>query len=213
MHSSWPESVCVSEGQHDDVRLATRADRATSRTPPRKSTSCCYRYGSWHRRGKNVGRADGPLHRLVPPGGMASACGESRLTGGRRRHSAVQQLEHHEYYARSFKSYGECIWKVHGDYRLWTPTRCTSRLSRCILVALHTDTTPPQAIACSETDPDALSDWSIETLVKYMREMGEISISGQGFAYWPTQCRHWSFRAREAYRGPWTIHEGMPKPK
>ena len=66
---------------------------------------------------------------------------------------------------------------------------------------------------CSDTDHSAPEDTSLEKLVRYMREMGEISISGQAWAEWVSQCRRWSNEGVETYRGPWTLEGGMGRPK
>jgi hypothetical protein len=72
---------------------------------------------------------------------------------------------------------------------------------------------PQQAIMCADTDLAALEDVSHETLIAYMREMGALSISGEAWSWWIAQCRRWSFRAKDVYRGPWTVADGLKKTK
>lgn len=64
---------------------------------------------------------------------------------------------------------------------------------------------------CADTDPAALSDTSLETMIHYMREMGDLSISGEAWSWWVAQCRRWSFHARDVYRGPWSRETGLRK--
>lgn len=89
---------------------------------------------------------------------------------------------------------------------------CESFAVRLSIARLGTDLAL-QAIECSDTDLDALADVSDETLIDYYREMGDIAISGQGWAYWIAACRRWKSRASEVYRGPWTLADGLKKPK
>ncbi|KZT62527.1 alpha/beta-hydrolase [Calocera cornea HHB12733] len=69
-----------------------------------------------------------------------------------------------------------------------------------------------EAIMCSDTDqsvahagaPDAAS------FAEYSRELRNLSIAGENWAYWVGKCRVWNITATEAYRGPWTVEEGFP---
>lgn len=77
----------------------------------------------------------------------------------------------------------------------------------------HADLYPTQSIMCSDTDPAPMNDTTVETLITYMREMGERSISGEPWSLWVAQCRRWSSHATDVYRGPWTIANGLRKPR
>ncbi|KAM0755476.1 alpha/beta-hydrolase [Meredithblackwellia eburnea MCA 4105] len=67
------------------------------------------------------------------------------------------------------------------------------------------------SIMCSETDPSVLTDTSPETLIRYVRDMGERSISGEPWSGWIAQCRYWSHHAKDVFRGPWTVATGFRK--
>jgi hypothetical protein len=91
---------------------------------------------------------------------------------------------------------------------------CSVRsLSLAASPSLSTELTrsPSQIIECADTDPAALEDTSLETLVRYMREMGNLSISGEAWAWWIAQCRRWMTEVRDVYRGPWTREDGLRK--
>ncbi|KZT62528.1 alpha/beta-hydrolase [Calocera cornea HHB12733] len=73
-----------------------------------------------------------------------------------------------------------------------------------------------EAIMCSDTDqrvahagaPDAAG------FAQYVRELANISsITGESWALWVAKCRVWNVTATEAYRGPWTVAEGLKQTK
>ena len=82
---------------------------------------------------------------------------------------------------------------------------------------------------CSDTDTRALNvrsltlslerartnlasqDTSISTLTSYVHELDSKSPTGEIWAIWVSQCRRWRHKAIEAYRGPWTVKDGLRK--
>ncbi|ORY58006.1 Alpha/Beta hydrolase protein [Leucosporidium creatinivorum] len=68
------------------------------------------------------------------------------------------------------------------------------------------------AIMCSDTSSSTLNDTSLSTLHSYMLELDALSPTGNIWAMWVSQCRRWTAKAREVYRGPWTRKEGLRKP-
>ncbi|SCZ87677.1 BZ3500_MvSof-1268-A1-R1_Chr2-2g05143 [Microbotryum saponariae] len=67
-------------------------------------------------------------------------------------------------------------------------------------------------IMCSDTDPavaQTLSDPA--SMASYTQSIADISPSGAHWAQWVGACRLWSSKAREVYRGPWTVETGLKK--
>ncbi|KAK4702862.1 hypothetical protein P7C70_g3358, partial [Phenoliferia sp. Uapishka_3] len=77
--------------------------------------------------------------------------------------------------------------------------------------SMESSTASTAAIMCSDTDSSATENSSIEEVAAYYRELGEKSITGEIWAAWITTCRQWRFKALEAYRGPWTVADGLRK--
>ncbi|KAK4057517.1 hypothetical protein OIO90_001586 [Microbotryomycetes sp. JL221] len=69
------------------------------------------------------------------------------------------------------------------------------------------------AIMCSDTDPVALRDHSLETLIRYIGEMGRLSISGEAWSLWIARCRRWTHKAHDVYQGPWSRQQGLRQTK
>ncbi|GAA6058896.1 hypothetical protein JCM10212_002848 [Sporobolomyces blumeae] len=70
------------------------------------------------------------------------------------------------------------------------------------------------AIMCGDTDPRAIqNDTSIEGLRDYIERLSEEtgSPTSEMWAMWIAQCRRWSPRPVEVYRGPWTVEDGRNK--
>ncbi|GAA5854844.1 hypothetical protein JCM9279_005534 [Rhodotorula babjevae] len=71
------------------------------------------------------------------------------------------------------------------------------------------------AIMCSDTDPDApgLRNSSVRSVWEYMGDLARTTRSPTAdiWTIWIMQCRHWSAKAREVYRGPWTVADGLRK--
>ncbi|GJN91103.1 hypothetical protein Rhopal_004120-T1 [Rhodotorula paludigena] len=69
------------------------------------------------------------------------------------------------------------------------------------------------AVMCSDTDSRAIGGASVETLRQFMSDLRRDTKSPTAdiWALWIAQCRHWGGKAIEAYRGPWTVKEGLKK--
>ncbi|GAA5947973.1 hypothetical protein JCM3775_001144 [Rhodotorula graminis] len=69
------------------------------------------------------------------------------------------------------------------------------------------------AIMCSDTDPAALRNSTVRGVWDYMNELARTTRSPTAdiWTIWITQCRHWSAKALEVYRGPWTVADGLKK--
>jgi len=50
-------------------------------------------------------------------------------------------------------------------------------------------------------------------LRSYFRELDKKSPTGEIWASWVSACRRWNVRPFEAYRGPWTVEDGLKKTK
>ncbi|EJT96672.1 hypothetical protein DACRYDRAFT_25513 [Dacryopinax primogenitus] len=70
-------------------------------------------------------------------------------------------------------------------------------------------------ITCSDTDPETMrSKPGAEAFMDYSRELEERSITGARWAQAIAgKCRFWNVTARETYRGPWTVEDGLKKTK
>ncbi|SCV70430.1 BQ2448_1824 [Microbotryum intermedium] len=67
-------------------------------------------------------------------------------------------------------------------------------------------------IMCSDTDPAvAKTLWDATSMASYAQSIADISPSGAHWAQWVGACRFWSFKAREVYRGHWTVEKGLKK--
>ncbi|GAA5900239.1 hypothetical protein JCM8208_002061 [Rhodotorula glutinis] len=71
------------------------------------------------------------------------------------------------------------------------------------------------AIMCSDTDPSApgLRNSSVRSVWEYMSDLARTTRSPTAdiWTIWIMQCRHWSAKALEVYRGPWTVADGLKK--
>ncbi|BGP48868.1 hypothetical protein JCM10450v2_004747 [Rhodotorula kratochvilovae] len=69
------------------------------------------------------------------------------------------------------------------------------------------------AIMCGDTDPAPLQNSTTRGLWEFMRELRETTRSPTAdiWTIWMMQCRHWGTQAIEAYRGPWSVKDGLKK--
>ena len=44
-----------------------------------------------------------------------------------------------------------------------------------------------------------------------VKELGELSPIGENWAHWQGFCRYWDIKATSAYRGAWSVEEGLKK--
>ncbi|KZS99013.1 hypothetical protein SISNIDRAFT_492314 [Sistotremastrum niveocremeum HHB9708] len=65
------------------------------------------------------------------------------------------------------------------------------------------------AIACGHAPPVSASGVSAEDLKPWISDLNDLSIAGEATMDGMAACRHWTIEPYEAYRGPWSVEDGL----
>ncbi|KAH8917080.1 alpha/beta-hydrolase, partial [Atractiella rhizophila] len=69
-------------------------------------------------------------------------------------------------------------------------------------------------ILCADTAKDVWKDFTIKGFQNYVHKMSKISSwVGEQWSLWMSECFGWDYEPFEAYRGPWTVEDGLRKTK
>ncbi|EJT99863.1 hypothetical protein DACRYDRAFT_109288 [Dacryopinax primogenitus] len=90
----------------------------------------------------------------------------------------------------------------------------TDNVFRRHMVASGTSRISNAAVMCGDVDPRvAHSIDTPEEFMEYSKELSQLSITGETWTLFAGRCRLWNITAFEAYRGPWTVEDGLQKTK